>query len=490
MPDTNEQRSIYSVSELTREIKDLIEDKFPFVWLTGEISNFSKPASGHCYFTLKDKTSQISGVLFRGQGRNIKFAPENGMSITGFGRIALYEPRGSYQIIFEYIEPMGSGALQVAFEQLKERLASEGLFDAKHKTTLPYLPRQIAIITSSTGAVIHDFINVASRRFQNININIVPVTVQGDGAVKKIVNAIQFLNDRHLEIEAENLKHKNDCHLEPVRTEDLKHKIKVSKHKTFNYKLSMSSFNPDIIVLARGGGSLEDMQPFNSEEVARAIYASKIPIISAIGHETDYTIADFTADFRAPTPSVAAEIIFPEKLQLQKRLNELDYTLKSTFERFINNRRYRVEAISKRLIHPKKRLEELKLKMDDLLFRIIRATDRTMRERKEKLRWKISSLYTSGPKKLIKQHVENNNNLKLMLISGMYANIKNKKMKLNEFTGRLNALNPKAILNRGYSITRTIPEADVITDASEIQNGRLVEVLLSKGKLQCRVEEK
>ena len=445
MINNTEQSQIYSVSKLTREIKELIEDKFPFIWLTGEISNLSKPASGHCYFTLKDSKSQISSVLFRGQSQNLNFVLKNGMQITGFGRIALYEPRGSYQIIFEYLKQMGSGSLQIAFEQLKNQLANEGLFDIKYKTPLPFLPRKVSIITSPTGAVIHDFISIASRRFQNIHVNIIPVTVQGKDATKKIVNAIQFANN----------------------------KIK-----------------PDIIVLARGGGSLEDMQPFNSEEVARKIYTSQIPIVSAVGHETDYTIADFTADFRAPTPSNAAEIIFPEKLQLQKKIDGLNYLLTSSFKRYINNKRYHIESISQRLIHPKKRLEDMKLKTDDLLSRLNRAIHQISHQHQEKLKWKISSLHSVTPRKNIKKHLHNNNNFQLALKTGIIFNIKEKKMKMKELSGRLNALNPNAILNRGYSITRTIPEANIITDTSKIQKGQLIEVLLSKGRLKCKVEEK
>ncbi|MGD2030429.1 MAG: exodeoxyribonuclease VII large subunit, partial [Desulfobacterales bacterium] len=240
-----DKRHIYTVSELTATIKVLLEDKYPFIWIYGEISNLRIPTSGHLYFTLKDKKAQINAVMFRGQIRNLKFMPENGMSVTGIGRVSVYELRGNYQIILEYIEPEGRGAIQLAFEQLKERLTTEGLFDEKHKKPLPFLPRKISIITSPTGAVVHDILKIINRRFPNIHIEIIPVKVQGDGSEMEIVSGLETINDRT---------------------------------------------DSDVVILARGGGSLEDLHAFNSEDVARAIFASKIPVISAIGHETDFSI--------------------------------------------------------------------------------------------------------------------------------------------------------------------------------------------------------
>jgi exodeoxyribonuclease VII large subunit len=222
-----QQRKIYSVSELNAEIKSLLEERFPFVWIYGEISNFRIPVSGHFYFTLKDSASQISAVMFRGQQRNLKFMPEDGMTVTGMGRLSVYDPRGTYQIILEYLEPSGIGTLQIAFEKLKRRLADEGLFDEAHKRLLPFLPRKISIITSPTGAVIHDILNIINRRFPNIHIQIIPVKVQGHGSAEEIAAALELLNSRN---------------------------------------------EADVAVLARGGGSLEDLQAFNTELVARAIF--------------------------------------------------------------------------------------------------------------------------------------------------------------------------------------------------------------------------
>ena len=262
---------IYTVSKLTAQIKTLLEDRFPFVWITGEVSNFRSPSSGHFYFVLKDATAQIQAVMFRGQNQMLKFALEDGMNVTGLGRINVYEPRGTYQIVLEYLEPKGVGALQAAFEQLKAKLAIEGLFADTHKRQIPFLPREIALVTSPTGAVVHDMLNILNRRFPTIPVWVYPVRVQGDGAENEIASALDDLSKRS----------------------DL-----------------------DIIILARGGGSLEDLQAFNSEGVARAVFTSEIPIISAIGHETDYTIVDFVADLRAPTPSAAAELAVAIKTEL------------------------------------------------------------------------------------------------------------------------------------------------------------------------------
>ncbi|MCK4793478.1 MAG: exodeoxyribonuclease VII large subunit, partial [Desulfobacteraceae bacterium] len=277
------ERRIYTVTELTHNIKDFLEEAFPFVWITGEISNFRIPVSGHFYFTIKDSGAQISAVMFRGQNRNLRFQPEDGMAVIAMGRLNVYETKGIYQIIIEYLEPEGVGVLQLAFEHLKKRLAAEGLFDEKHKLPLPFLPQKIAVVTSPTGAVIRDIINVIDRRFPNMTVEIAPVKVQGEQAAEEIVEAIELLNDR------------NDA---------------------------------DVIVVARGGGSLEDLQAFNSEVVARAIFSSEIPVVSAVGHETDFTIADFTADLRAPTPSAAAELIVPVKNDLLMRTKEIRGTLK------------------------------------------------------------------------------------------------------------------------------------------------------------------
>lgn len=445
MTERSTEQPIYTVSKLTAEIKALLEENFPFIWVTGEISNFSVPVSGHFYFTLKDERSQIRAVMFRGQNRNLRFVPEDGMSVTGLGRITVYEPRGAYQIIFEFLEPKGLGAMQAAFEQLKKRLAAEGLFEEKHKKPLPFLPRKISVITSPTGAVVHDILNIIDRRYPNIHIEVIPVKVQGEGADTEIAAAIRQLN---------------------------------------------ALADADVAILARGGGSLEDLQAFNSEDVARTIFASKVPIISAVGHETDFTIADFVADLRAPTPSAAAELVVPRKEELERRCTELTLTLRSTFSKYIQNRRVLVSDVSKRLVHPKKKIQDLRLRVDDFTARLFRILINAIRQRRDHLGWKFEKLHAYNP--LVQA---NNLKQKLKLLDDnlqyfIKMSVGAKVAMLRELTGRLQALSPEAILARGYSITRTIPDAVVIRDSKKVDLGQNLEVKLYEGALTCRVEGK
>lgn len=399
MTDTASQK-IYTVSQLTADIKEMLENRFPFIWVCGEISNFRIPASGHFYFTLRDELSQISAMMFRGQNRSLKFIPEDGMTVTGLGRLSLYEPRGTYQIIFEYLEPKGLGALQASFEQLKARLSAEGLFDEEHKKPIPFLPKKIAVITSPTGAVIHDIITIVSRRFANVHIEIFPVRVQGEGAAQDIVSAIQLMNLRA---------------------------------------------DADVAILARGGGSLEDLSAFNTEIVSRAIFASKIPMISAVGHETDFTIADFVADMRAPTPSAAAELVVPLKDELKRRILELESALKHRIYTQIERYRNILNDMSKRLIHPQKNIQMLRLKLDEITERLIFQMNKNIQQQRERLSWK---------------------------------------------TDRLNNLSVFTVLSRGYGIVRTVPKAVIIKDSDAVTIGEEIEILLEKGALRCRVEGK
>ena len=436
-------RKIYAVSELNAEIKSLLEESYPFIWIYGEISNFRVPVSGHFYFALKDSASQISAVMFRGQQRNLKFMPEDGMSVTGMGRLSVYDPRGTYQIILEYLEPSGIGALQIAFEKLKKRLAEEGLFDAAHKRELPFLPRKISVITSPTGAAIHDILNIINRRFANIPIQIIPVKVQGQGAAEEIVAALALLNARN---------------------------------------------EADVAILARGGGSLEDLQAFNTEQVARAIHASTIPIISAVGHETDYTIADFTADLRAPTPSAAAELVVPQRAELQRRCNEMLVRLVNNTTNYFKHLHRKLNDVSQRLSDPRRKFEDYRLRLDDFSMRAIRAIlFRIRRERRGLLLWN-DRLAANSPQILLKKNKKlleyNYNNLLKSLVIYKHS----RQVELRELAATLQALNPLAILARGYSITRTIPEAIVVKDAGRVAPEQDLEVMLAKGRLICRVK--
>ncbi len=438
------QRRIYTVSKLTTKIKALLEQNFPFIWINGEISNLSIPASGHYYFSLKDNRAQIRAVMFRGQNRNLTFALENGQKIIGFGRISLYEPRGTYQLIMEYIEPAGLGSLQLAFEQLKSRLADEGLFDKELKKTLPVLPQIIAVITSPTGAVILDILNIIDRRFSNIAIEIIPVKVQGPGADKEIAEAIELTNQ---------------CQ------------------------------TADLAILARGGGSFEDLNAFNQENVVRAIFNSKIPIISAVGHETDYTIADFAADLRAPTPSAAAEISVPSKEKLIQRCQDLLNRLVLCLKRKIDKNRLILDQMKTRLIDPEKKIQEQRLWIDDYYERLLRAFSNDIKlKRKHTTFWQDRLIFCSPlarqkfAKASLKKEYDNlKKNIDLL--------VQIKRSKLNRLIIALHVLNPKAILKRGYSITRTLPEQKVLLDADSVKPGQILETILVNGILISTLSE-
>ncbi len=436
-------RTVFTVSELNANIKSLLEEQFPFVWIVGEISNFRTPLSGHFYFTLKDEESQINAVMFRGQQRQLKFKPEDGMRITGMGRLSVYEPRGTYQILLEYLEPSGIGALQIAFEKLKEQLAAEGLFDEKYKKAIPFLPHKIALVTSPSGAVVHDMLNIIDRRFSNVGIQVLAVKVQGDGAEDEIVAAIENLNQQA---------------------------------------------DVAVAILARGGGSLEDLHAFNSESVARAIFASEIPIISAVGHETDYTIADFVADLRAPTPSAAAELAVPVKFELLQKLIDISIDLKYRMATIVDRFRFNLKDMSQRLVDPQKQIEDWRLRIDDYTSRMIRHI-RIHRERqKERFHWWQDRLFVHSPAiqaRNLKIIVEQNT---YKLLKTFAKNIDSKAAGLRELSVQLETLSPVAILKRGYSITRTLPDLKLVLDPMVVSIDQDLEVMVAKGTLTCRVK--
>ena len=438
-------QTVFTVSELNRRIKTILENAFPFVWVTGEISNLRIPASGHVYFTLKDRQNQINAVIFKGQARHLAFAPEDGLAILGMGRLTVYEPRGTYQIIMEFVEPKGLGNLQLAFEQLKQALADEGLFDDQHKKHAPALPHKIHVITSPTGSVVFDIIRIATRRFANMPIVLIPTAVQGPNAVKEIVGAIDLLNQQ-----------------------------------------------PDaqIAILARGGGSLEDLQAFNSEVVARAIFKSRIPIVSAIGHETDFTISDFVADMRAPTPSAAAELIVPEKIALSAFIETLRRKLGLAIQAQLKNKHKDFENYRERLIDPRRRIYDGRLRIDDLTHRLSTNLHRLVKERRRELSL-IASRLVQNPwhdrVKAVKIKLEQIDYNMLGLINN---NIKNKRWVHQDATSRLRALSPLAVLNRGYSITRSWPQKTILKNARRVQLQQSVEITLASGSLRCRVEGK
>src|SRR5450631_3201463 len=308
------EKTILSVSRLTTLLRGVLEENFEQVWVQGEISNLSQPSSGHLYFSLKDASAQLRCVIFKGAARNLKFRLADGMELIVRGRISVYDQRGEYQLIGEYLEPAGIGALQTAFMQLKERLAEEGLFDETHKLPLPCFPRRIGIITSATGAAIYDMLNVLRRRFASLEILLLPVRVQGEGASLEIARALDDMNRLEL---------------------------------------------ADVIIVGRGGGSLEDLWAFNEETVARAVYRSRIPVISAVGHETDWTICDFVADLRAPTPSAAAELVIASSEELRGRVEALDHRLRLAIEMRLSGMVMRIESLRRLLQDPSSMLGHL-----------------------------------------------------------------------------------------------------------------------------------
>lgn len=438
-------RTVFTVSQLTAKIKSLLEEKYSMVWISGEISNLRIPHSGHAYFTLKDKGAQISAVMFRGQMRQIKFDLDNGLMLVGLGRITVYEPRGNYQIILEYIEPQGIGALQVAFEQLKLKLQEEGLFSEKQKSALPYLPNQIGVVTSPSGSVVQDILKVLRRRFFNIVVDVYPVKVQGKDAVAEIVGAIETANrlDRN-----------------------------------------------DVLIVARGGGSLEDLAAFNSERVARAIFASRIPIVSAVGHETDYTIADFVADLRAPTPSAAAEMIVPVKADLQSHINALmQRNIRATLNKCSSFRQHLVR-LTQRIVHPGKKIQEGQLHIDYLMDSMIRSLKGIVQEKRHRLNSMRMGLLNNTPERYLqiyRSKVELNRYKILKSIQKTYNYLAER---FKTADALLKVVNPSAILKRGYSITRTLPHRKVVMAAETLQTGQHLEVQLAAGRIDVSVIRK
>ena len=443
MNAVNQSTTIYTVGKLTRKIKSLLEERFPFLWITGEISNLAVPASGHAYFSLKDDKSIISGVMFKGQRRKLTFALENGTTITGMARLALYEPRGSYQLIFEHMAPEGAGALQAAFEQLKKKLANEGLFDTDHKKALPFLPEKINVITSGTGAAVRDIIHVAGRRFPGCPLEIVPVRVQGQGSENEIARAITQVN-----------------------------------------ALQRS----DLIILARGGGSLEDLWAFNTEVVARAICDSKIPIISGIGHETDFTIADFVSDMRAPTPSAAAQMALPDKKDLLKEVSGSGQRLSSAMGKRLEMLSLRLDDLSARLKSPDRVVQEFKSRVQENGSRINVAMKLRFSRNRERLFWLRRTLDGTLPRLKIPEHRHGVANLGARLNQAMDRMIQDRRARVNEVTASLMPLSPQAVLDRGYSITRRAGTDQLVMAADDVQAHDRLEIILSKGRLVTRVE--
>lgn len=436
--------TIYSVSALSQEIKNLLEGSFDFVWVEGEISNFRNPSSGHYYMVIKDEKAQIRAVMFRPQARYLKFMPEDGMKVIVQGRVGVYEPRGEYQLVLDYMEPLGVGALALAFEQLKRKLADQGVFDESIKKPLPFLPQKVAVITSPTGAAVRDFLKIIHRRFANIEIIVVPVKVQGEGAAEEMVEALE----------------------------------------TVNGELAV-----DVIVLTRGGGSLEDLWAFNSEALALAIRASRVPVVSAVGHEIDVTISDLAADFRAPTPSAAAELLVTEKESLKARIEQNRGRLGAALKAFVFGRRDRLHLISRGLRDPRKRLADSWMDLEELHTRLSRVMELALKTRKKTLAGEARTLILHSPLSRIEVLRQKRDFHKRSLILLSLKKLKDLRMTVSLGQGKIASMSPLAVLERGYSITRKLPEGRVVRSCREVKEGDQVSVRLARGEVECRVEK-
>jgi len=437
-------RSILTVSQLTAEIKTLLERSFDHVWVEGEISNLRLPGSGHLYFTLKDDKAQIRAVMFRLQNRLLKFVPKDGLQVVACGRVTVYEPRGDYQLVLDYLEPKGLGALQLAFEQLKEKLAAEGLFDPARKRPIPHLPQRIGVVTSPTGAAIRDILRIIDRRFANVHILLCPVRVQGQGAAQEIARAIQALNE----------------------LPDL-----------------------DVMIVGRGGGSLEDLWAFNEEIVARAIFSSRVPVISAVGHEVDFTIADFVADLRASTPSAAAELVVRNKIELAQNLRNLERALQQSFRGMLDLQQERFGSLRERLADPRRRLSDQRIRLDDLSARLAYSLQQGLRRRQDRFRLHQGGLLLLNPAKRLEEYSQKFAQVMRRLSVSVQQEIRISRQKVEGVMGKLFTLSPLAVLERGYSITRVLPSREIVRGADDLKVNSLVNVRVHRGEFSARVEE-
>ncbi len=442
-------KEILTVSALTDRIRAMLEEGFTRVWVEGEVSNLRRPASGHLYFTLKDDKSQIRAVIFRnlfdwGRPRPAGFAIEEGMSLICRARVTVYPPRGDYQLVVDEIEPRGLGALQKAFEQLKARLDAEGLFDPARKKPLPFLPSRIGVITSPTGAVIRDILTVTRRRFPTVDILISPVRVQGAEAPAEIIRAIGDMQ--------------------------------VAR-------------GVDVIILARGGGSLEDLAPFNDEGVARAISRSQIPVISAVGHETDFTIADFTADLRAPTPSAAAELALPLRAELLETVESLHLRLTRRLRWETEQHWKRIAELKGRLRDPKRRLADARIALDDHLERMRLSLSRLRESRRQLWGHLNGRLERLDPRERIAGHRKGVTDLTKSLRAAWEKRAALRKNQAQAAAALLASLSPSAVLGRGYSITRRMPDGLILRRTDEVAVGQGIDIRLAAGRLHAQIIE-
>lgn len=441
--DIFSEKTILTVSRLTALLRGVLEENFEQLWVQGEVSNLSYPSSGHCYFTLKDSGAQLRCVMFRGAVKNLKFRLADGMALILRGRISVYDQRGEYQLICEYLEPAGIGALQTAFVQLKEKLAAEGLFDESHKTSMPRFPRKIGVVTSPTGAAIHDIVNVLKRRFASLEVLLYPVRVQGEGAAMEIARAIDELN---------------------------------------------RMAGVDIVIVGRGGGSLEDLWAFNEEVVARAVYRSNIPVISAVGHETDWTICDFVADLRAPTPSAAAELVIASADELRSQVEALSHRLRRSVETLLASYDGRLQGLRRALHDPRTMLGHLAQRTDDLTGRLEMGLAVAVSRRRDRFGRLQDALQYNDPKGMVTSLRRRVELLSIRAERLLAQQLESVRQEFGDNAARLEVLSPLRTLARGYAIATHGSDGTVVADAGSLTVGEQLLLKLYRGQARCRVE--
>jgi len=439
------ERRVFTVGEVTAAVRDLLEGQFFDVWIAGEISNTRKPPSGHFYFTLKDKDAQIRCVCFRQSALYLKMKPQDGLAVLARGHIGVYEARGEYQLYVEHLEPRGVGALQLAFEQLKKKLAVEGLFDDERKRPLPFFPRRIGIVTSPRGAVIADMLRIIERRFRGLHLMIYPVRVQGDAAAGDISRALAYFSQTQ---------------------------------------------SVDVVIVGRGGGSLEDLWPFNEESVARAIAACEVPVISAVGHQSDFTIADFVADYRAPTPSAAAEVVIRQK-------SEFIETITATEERLVQALRYKLAMCGRRLVEVsidrpaailRRKLGGFWQRMDEADFQLRHTMSQRFRRTENRLQRASQSLIALDLRLRLARRRSSLDGLTQRLEPAMTLRLERLRSRLDSLDRQGEQLSPLAVLERGYSIVQT-GGGTVVRSARQVSAGDALEVRLHQGRLEVHVDD-
>jgi len=437
------ERDIFSVSRLNLAVRDCLEHNFGILWIEGELSNLARPASGHLYFSLKDAACQVRCAMFRGKNRHLGFVPDNGVQVLVRARVSLYPDRGEFQLVVEYMEEAGAGALRRAFDDLKQRLSAEGLFAAERKRPLPKVPRAIGVITSPSGAAVRDILSVLNRRYPAAPVFLYAVPVQGAAAAPEIARMLGLAGDH------------GQC---------------------------------DVLILARGGGSLEDLWAFNDEAVARAVADCPVPVVTGIGHETDFSIADFAADLRAPTPSVAAESVSPDRNEWRQRITGLLRRALLTSRNGLQGRRQRLDSLNKRVVHPRRRLEHLGQRTDELLLRMKLAVNAALREQHARVREGQARLGGRNPKGQLRTERERVTQWQARLARAADADLQNRHQHLQGLLRALESVAPQRTLERGYAIVTHKNTGQVVRHGRDTKAGQVVTAKLAEGEIDCTVE--